>query len=338
MNIFTKTIISATILASYSVEAQNQSVEFINIPTTVNYNYEFNGYWGIYDDKDSNYKITGAKLINNSSKTSENLYLDLFLVPQNESIDLNNLPNRITTNAKIGKLEPNGTSFNNVVVSIKNTDIEKQSLYKYIPVLVLKDMETGNILNYKVLNNNINGVKKTEYTVVKDNSTTQNTSTTTSNVNVFDPIPTATPEFSKFNPYVVAESNLDLYNINKEIKLPGDWKLEIDFEKMTVSVDGENNSIDNYKLSNSNKLILMIYLSKENINKDKMINGYDFVSFELDPIAGSTRLVSPKFHDNITKLAPAGEYYPLLVLKELNTEKGEYLIKSAVRIGDAVSF
>lgn len=334
MNIFTKTIISASILASCTVEAQDESIKFINIPTTINQNYDFNGYWGIYDDKDSNYKITGAKLINNSTKTSENLYLDLFLVPQNESVDFNKLPNRITTNANIGKLEPNGTSFNNVVVSIKNTDIQKNNLYNSIPLLILKDRDTDRILNYKVLNNNIIGMNNTASNIKTDNLTVY----TNSDINVFDPIPEATPEFSKMNPYVTAESNLDLFGINKEIKLSGDWNLEIDFEKMDVSLNGENNSIQNLSLKPSNKLILMLYLSKEKINNNKMINGYDFVSFQLDPIEGVTKLVSPKFHDNITKLVPSGEYYPMLILKELNTEKGEYLIRSAVRIGDTVSF
>lgn len=397
MNIFTKIIISTCILFGYVVKAQQGDIKIDNFPSTINQNYTFDGYWGMYnDDNTSNYKITGAKLTNNSTKTSENLYLDLFLVPGKESLDLANLPNKVSINARLGKLEPNGTSFNNIVVMIRSTDVEKYNLYELVPVLVLRDRITNNILNYKVLSNNVDitfekqyaevmktseqkvnlpstnsnpiNTPKLESTIISEDKVTSNDDTiaktkiqtipaketkkkdenvTKSNyvakpplngINVFDPIPSATPENGKYNPYVTVESSVDLKNINRIFKLTGIWKFEIDFEGMKVSIFGDDNIIKNLSFKRSDKLRLMLFFTKENFDFTKEVDGYDFVSFELDPMEGVTQIEKPIYNDNITKYIPAGEYSPLLILKELDAAKGEYVIKAAIKVGEKVKF
>lgn len=439
MNIFTKIIISTCVLSLYTVQAQNDGIKILNLPTTINNNYLFDGYWGISnDDKTTNFKISGTKLTNNSTKTSENLFLDLYLVPADEELDLSKLPNKIKTNARLGKLEPNGTSFNNIVITIKNSDIENYDLNNLIPVLVLLDRDTNNVLNYRVLNNSVNitfekefvaggefngsklnlptaktdlvptkasaipkidnniasnslaknanansSAKKTNDMIANsgqkistnsDQKTITNSNTdskksdiipqakqslakndsmgdtssdmsskqdmsksTDSDINVFNPIPSATPENGVLNPYVTVESSLEVNNTHKALRITGVWKLDIDFEKMLISITGDQNAIQNYSFRKSNKLRLMLYFSKEDLNVN-IVNGYDFASFEVDPIEGAYKLDELEFYDNITKLVPAGEYFPLLVLKEFNSDKGEYVIRTAIRVGEKVRF
>lgn len=438
MNIFTKIIISTCVLSLYTVQAQNDGIKILNLPTTINNNYLFDGYWGISnDDKTTNFKISGTKLTNNSTKTSENLYLELYLVPGNEELDITKLPNKIRINARLGKLEPNGTSFNNIVITIKSSDIENYNLNDLTPVLVLIDRDTNNVLNYRVLNNNVNitfekefvgggefsasklnlltaktdlvptkanvipkvdnntssnnissnssiknvkadsSAKKTNNMIANSDpktSTDSNSNTNSktndiipqakqslakndsmgdissdtsskqaisknnnSDINVFNPIPSATPENGVFNPYVTVESTLELNDSHKALKITGIWKLDIDFEKMTVSISGDQNAIENYSFKKSNKLRMMLYFSKEDLNVNS-VSGFDFASFEIDPIAGAYKLDELDFSDNITKLVPAGDYFPLLVLKEFNSDKGEYVIRTAIRVGEIVHF
>ena len=127
MNIFTKLFLTTTVMASSFAAAQQDSINITNLPTTINKDY--------------------------SNKTSQTLFLDLYFAPSKTSVDLYNLPNKINTNAQLGNLEGNGTSFNNVIVTFKGADVQALSQGEYTPILLLKEKESGSILNYKVLSN-----------------------------------------------------------------------------------------------------------------------------------------------------------------------------------------
>ena len=152
MNIFTKLFFTTSILTSSFVVAQQDSINIIDLPNTINKDYAFDGLWRISNKPSSNvYQINGSKLTNYTSKTSDLLYLDLYFVPSNASVNLYELPNKINTRADLGTLEGNGTSFSNVSVNFKDSDIKSLNQGNYTPVLLLKEKSTGNIVNYKVL-------------------------------------------------------------------------------------------------------------------------------------------------------------------------------------------
>nr|WP_314546939.1 hypothetical protein [uncultured Empedobacter sp.] len=329
MNIFTKLFFTATIIMSSFVTAQQNGINIINLPTTINKDYSFEGVWKISNDGNtSNYKISGGKLTNYSNKTSQTLFLDLYFAPSKTSVDLYNLPNKINTNAQLGQLEGNGTSFNNVIVTFKASDLQTLAQGDYTPILLLKEKESGSILNYKVLSNKISlesnnilidkVVKNVELPQVTDANTlasTKNIDATLSDI------------------YTPVESSLDIENANKKLKLAGIWKLEIDFNTLMVTVDGINNSIQNLNSKPTNKLKLLVYFSKQNIVNEKEIDGFELLNFDVYPVSGNTKAEKLSFTSNITKLIPAGEYYPILVLTEKNDE-GNYIIKSTLALGE----
>ena len=77
----------------------------------------------------------------------------------------------------------------------------------------------------------------------------------------------------------------------------------------------------------------MIYFSNQNIKDLKEVNGYELLNVDVLPISGNTKIEKPVFNTNLTKLIPSGEYYPILVLTEQNSE-GSYIIKSTLNMGD----
>lgn len=329
MNIFTKLFFTATILTSSFVAAQQDSINIINLPTTINKDYSFDGIWKISNDGNtSNFKISGGKLTNYSNKTSQNLFLDLYFVPSKSSLDLYDLPNKINTNAQLGQLEGNGTSFNNVIVTFKCSDVQLLSQGDYVPILLLKDRETNSILNYKILSNKIS-LDSNNILIdrVVDNAelpilTEENTLASTKYIDA-----------TLSDIYTTVESSLDIENANKKVKLSGVWKLEIDFNTLMVTVDGINNSIQNLGSKPTNKLKLLVYFSRQDIYDVKEIDGFELLNFDLSPISGNTKLEKLSFNSNITKLVPAGEYYPILVLTERN-DQGNYIIKSTLGLGE----
>ena len=329
MNIFTKLFFSATIMSSSFVVAQQDSINITNLPTTINKDYSFDGIWKISNDgTTSNYKISGGKLTNYSNKTSQTLFLDLYFVPSKSSVDLYDLPNKITTNAQLGQLEGNGTSFNNVIVTFKASDIQTLAQGDYTPILLLKERESNSILNYKVLSNKISLesnnilIDKVVENVSLPQVTSQNTLASTKNIDA-----------TLADIYTPVESSLDIENANKKVKLAGVWKLEIDFNTLMVTVDGINNSIQNLNSKPTNKLKLLVYFSKQNITDVKEIDGFELMNFDVFPVSGNTKMEKLTFTSNITKLVPAGEYYPILVLTEKNAE-GNYIIKSTLGLGE----
>ncbi|MGV1021338.1 hypothetical protein ACTS9V_17135 [Empedobacter falsenii] len=329
MNIFTKLFLTTTVMASSFVAAQQDSINITNLPTTINKDYSFEGIWKISNDGNtSNYKISGGKLTNYSNKTSQTLFLDLYFAPSKTSVDLYNLPNKINTNAQLGNLEGNGTSFNNVIVTFKGSDVQALSQGDYTPILLLKEKESGSILNYKVLSNKISLesnnilIDKVVKNVELPQVTNDNTLASTKNIDA-----------TLSDIYTPVESSLDIENANRKVKLSGVWKLEIDFNTLMVTVDGINNSIQNLGSKPTNKLKLLVYFSKQNISDAKEIDGFELLNFDIFPISGNTKAEKLTFTSNITKLVPAGEYYPILVLTEKNDE-GNYIIKSTLALGE----
>ncbi|WP_312554196.1 hypothetical protein [Empedobacter brevis] len=329
MNIFTKLFFTATIMTSGFVAAQQDGINIINLPTTINKDYSFDGIWKISNDGNaSNYKISGGKLTNYSNKTSQKLYLDLYFAPSKSSVDLNELPNKIATNAQLGQLEGSGTSFNNVTVTFKASDIQTLAQGDYTPILLLKENETNKVLNYKVLSNKISlesdrifidkVVKNTQLPEIVEGNTsefTQNIDATLSDI------------------YTPVGSTLDIENANKKVKLAGIWKLEIDFTTLMVTVDGINNSIQNLTPKPTDKLKLLVYFSKQEIANENEIDGFELLNFDISPIYGNMKKDKLSLTSNITKLVPAGEYYPILVLTEKNND-GNYVIKSTLSLGE----
>ncbi|MGV0964724.1 hypothetical protein [Empedobacter falsenii] len=329
MNIFTKLFLTTTVMASSFVAAQQDSINITNLPTTINKDYSFEGIWKISNDGNtSNYKISGGKLTNYSNKTSQTLFLDLYFAPSKTSVDLYNLPNKINTNAQLGNLEGNGTSFNNVIVTFKGSDVQALSQGDYTPILLLKEKESGSILNYKVLSNKISLesnnilIDKVVKNVELPQVTNDNTLASTKNIDA-----------TLSDIYTPVESSLDIENANRKVKLSGVWKLEIDFNTLMVTVDGINNSIQNLGSKPTNKLKLLVYFSKQNISDAKEIDGFELLNFDIFPISGNTKAEKLTFTSNITKLVPAGEYYPILVLTEKNDE-GNYIMKSTLGLGE----
>jgi len=329
MNFFTKLFLTTTVMASSFVAAQQDSINITNLPTTINKDYSFEGIWKISNDGNtSNYKISGGKLTNYSNKTSQTLFLDLYFAPSKTSVDLYNLPNKINTNAQLGNLEGNGTSFNNVIVTFKGADVQALSQGEYTPILLLKEKESGSILNYKVLSNKISLesnnilIDKVIQNVELPKVTEDNTLASTKDIDA-----------TLSDIYTPVESSLDIENANKKLKLAGIWKLEIDFNTLMVTVDGINNSIQNLNSKPTNKLKLLVYFSKQNIVNEKEIDGFELLNFDIFPISGNTKAEKLTFTSNITKLVPAGEYYPILVLTEKNDE-GNYIIKSTLGLGE----
>ena len=330
MNIFTKLFFTTSILTSSLFVAQQDSINIIDLPNTINKDYAFDGLWRISNKPSSNvYQINGSKLTNYTSKTSDLLYLDLYFVPSNASVNLYELPNKINTRADLGTLEGNGTSFSNVSVNFKDSDIKSLNQGNYTPVLLLKEKSTGNIVNYKVLSYKIS-LETNQIFIDKK-------------VEVPVPITITEPEkvivskesldASLTNTYTTVGSELDISNANAKLKLVGIWQMEIDYEKLTAKIEGINNAIQNLDSKPTNKLKLLIYFSNQNIKDLKEVNGYELLNVDVLPISGNTKIEKPVFNTNLTKLIPSGEYYPILVLTEQNSE-GSYIIKSTLNMGD----
>lgn len=331
MNIFTKLFFTASLITSSYVAAQQDSINIIDLPTTINKDYAFDGLWRISNDGNtSNYKISGGKLTNYTSKTSDGLYLDLYFVPSTSTVNLYNLPNKINATAELGSLEGNGTSFNNVIITFKNSDINALSQGNYTPILLLKEKSSGSIVNYKILSNKIS-LESNEIFIDKKIA--------------LDPFPITQKEPEKTlvssellddslsNIYTPVGSSLDIEHANQKLRLVGVWQLEIDFQTLLVKIDGINNAIQNLDSKSTKKLKLLVYFSNEPIKDNNEVSGYELLNIDVLSISGNTKIEKPVFTSNITKLIPVGEYYPILVLTEQNDE-GKYIIKSTLSLGD----
>jgi hypothetical protein len=330
MNTFAKLFFAASVITSSYVAAQDE-INIVDLPNTINKDYSFDGLWKISNNSQNNtYQINGSRLVNYTNKTTDFLYLDLYFVPSNASINLYELPNKINTRADLGQLEGNGTSFSNVSVNFKDSDIRALNQGKYTPVLLLKEKSTGNIVNYKILSNKIS-LETNEIFIDKKIDASSLPLTLT------DPgkkvISNEKLDASLSNIYTTVGSELDLTNANEKLRLVGIWQLEIDYQTMIAKIEGINNAIQNLDSKPTSKLKLLIYFSKEDIKDSKEVSGYELLNVDVLPLTGHTKVDKPVFTTNLTKLVPKGDYYPILVLTEQNNE-GNYIIKSTMRMGD----
>ncbi len=331
MNTFTKLFFTASIVASSFVAAQQDGINIVDLPNTINKDFSFDGLWRITNNPQSNtYQINGSRLINYTNKTSDFLYLDLYFVPSNASVNLYELPNKINTRADLGPLEGNGTSFSNVSVNFKDSDIRELNQGNYTPVLLLKEKATGSIINYKILSNKIS-LETNQIIIDKKEEITELPLTVTDPDKII--VSNEKLDASLSNIYTPVGSDLDLSNANQKLRLVGIWQLEIDYQTLTAKIEGINNAIQNLDSKPTNKLKLLIYFSKEDIKEINQVSGYELLNVDVLPLTGNTKVEKPVFNTNLTKLIPSGEYFPILVLTEQN-DQGNYIIKSTLRMGD----
>jgi len=134
--------------------------------------------------------------------------------------------------------------------------------------------------------------------------------------------------------YSQKESVINLPSKIQNLQLIGDWKLEIDFNTYNVTLDGNENGIENLGHHPSKPLKLSIYFSKTPFNQNELVNGFEFQSINLPSIKSYSRRSQLKFETNITKMIPKGIYYPILVLAE-QTNNGEFKTKNAIQLGES---
>ncbi len=335
MNIFTKLILTVSVLTSSYTFAQRDSISINKVSIPTNNTYTFDGDWKISSTSDSNFIITGNKITNKSKKTSNTLFLNLYFIPTNSNLNLNNLDNEIGKDVILGKLEGKGTSFNNIFISFNNSDVKNLKNDNYSPLIVLKDKESNKILNYKILDDKISLennkilINRAENNIVAINGDASTVTTPSNNTvvgtNYSDP--------KLFDDYTTVESSMDLINTNKSLIFKGIWELSVDFENLLVTIKGDDNRIINTDFKPTNDLKLLVYFSKDVINDFKTINGYELVNLNLPKITGYSEIESPIFKTRLTKILPSGEYYPTLVIVE-KKDNGEYAVKSTITLGD----
>lgn len=337
MKIFTKLLLTTCIISSGYTYAQQDSISVTKIVSPVNNNYSFDGEWKISNSStNNNFVITGNKITNKSKKTSNTLFLNLYFIPANSTLNLNNLPKQISKDVVLGKLEGRGTSFNNIFVSFSDSDIKNLKKDNYLPLIVLREQETNKPLNYIILNDRIS---LDENNIFINNKPVENKTTTNSNEAVTytkpsqENIALEISDPKLFDDYTTVQSSLNLENVNNNLKFQGAWQLSVDFEKLSIDIIGKDNRIVNSNSKATNDLKLLIYFSKENIKHSNSVDGYEFANIDLAPIAGHFMIKEPTYKTNITKLLPPGEYYPTLAIVEKN-DKGEYVLRSTIALGE----
>ena len=312
-----KKILLTTALVSSTLLSAQQSVIVKESPATFSQDYVFSGNWGLNADNINNvYVITGSQIVNNSSLRSNELELAVYFVPVRTKHSIKELPNSLNRETILGSIDGNKNSFNNVRIEFTSKEIPSLSNGTYNPVLVLKEKKTGHIKNYKVLDNTFEYIdNKIQLTKTDSNQYLlkgEKADNTLSNV------------------YSTVKSDLSLaYNPN-QLVLAGEWKLDVDFETLTVMINGTNNSIQNKTPELSNNLKLLVYFSEQEPNQFQSVEGYELVTIDVKQIAKLSEIKNAKIKANITKPLPRGEYYPILVLTEAD-EFGDYKVKSAIK-------
>jgi len=323
MNSLKKLLLTTAIVTGSLAFAQH-TVMINDLPTTYNQSYEFRGSWNIKsDDMNNAYIINGSQIMNNNASRSNDLELTVHFVPTQSVYSIKNLPNNLGKVTSLGQIDGNRSSFNNVRIQFSQTEIDHLEPGVYNTVIVLKEKKNGNIINYKILNDTFRLVDN-QLRLVDETSTNyllngEKVDNTLSNV------------------YSTVKSSLSLGYTPNLIVLSGDWKLDVDFATLNVNITGENNAIQNRTSKDTNNLKLLVYFSENPAEEYKTVEGYELLNVDIKPISASSELRNPKISTNITKPIPSGEYYPLLVLTELN-EEGEYKVKSVIRFKDPYQF
>lgn len=320
MNSFKKILLTAAVISGNYAFSQH-TVVINDLPVSYsNQQYEFRGSWAIKsDDMNNSYIIHGSQIMNNTNSSSNDLGIDVYFVPTQSKYSINQLPNKLNKETKLGKIEGNRTSFNNVRIQFSQKEMEHLTPGSYNAVLVLKDLKTGEIKNYNVLNNTFRYVDE-QFRLVDETSTNyllngEKADNTLSNI------------------YSTVKSSLSLaYTPNQKV-LAGNWKLDVDFATLSVVIEGTNNSIQNKTSEDTNNLKLLVYFSESPAAEYSTVEGYELLNVDIKPISKNSELKNPVIKTNITKPLPSGDYYPILVLTEAD-ENGEYKVKSAVRFAE----
>ncbi len=122
---------------------------------------------------------------------------------------------------------------------------------------------------------------------------------------------------------------------DNSILLEKEWKINIDYKEFMVMLIGGD--IVNNTSENSNKLILDVYLAKENLYELKSnFEGVHIAKAPIDGVANSKRLSNASIKTNLRAIPPQGTYYLLLTLSELD-ESGNPIIKDTKSFKNAIT-
>ncbi len=114
----------------------------------------------------------------------------------------------------------------------------------------------------------------------------------------------------------------------KTVTFDGIWKTELNLEKMELVVTG--GALQNLADQPSNNLRLMVYYADKEFDLKKPdLIGSVFSSTDIDPIPAKGKKEGQSFITQVAleTLPATGNYYPYILLGELNPETQQYEVK-----------
>jgi len=314
MKIIHTIALSTALLATTSVMAQEHN------PFSGE-SFEFSGNWN--SNITDNYLVISSESIKNNTSNSKIVDVEFYFVPYQENYSTLQLSNHIPVSLTVGNIPANTTLKTQTKIQVDLNSINNLKLNSYKIVAVLKDRNTKEVLGNKIFNEIIN-FKISTSTDANTPITTQNTVTTPSNT-------TTTPLEVTSNNNKRDKDRIEFSNTIDQMAMVGEWKLDVDFKTLTVKIDGKGNDIVNKKSETTNDLKLFVYFI-ENLHdgSSKIIEGFEVVEADLKPIIQGGEFKNLKLDANITKYIPSGEYYPILLISELEPD-GIYKIKTFIQ-------
>lgn len=276
-----------------------------------NTDFEFLDHWNV-SQHNTNLIISNGSIKNNS-KTSKNLDIEYYLVPKNKNTTAIVKDYALPVHVNIGTIDQKKQSNKHVRIEVDFSYVNNLKMGDYNLVAVLKDKNTNQDVGYKFFNENIHIHIDTESHLTE---TSEYPTTPTTRVNkVKRP-----------------KTKLSFSTDNNQISLNGEWRLDVDFQYLTVNLNGVNNDIVNNTATDKNDLKLYIYFSEEkHTNEDKFVEGYEILSTPLKPILAGGEFKNLKLDASITEYIPSGEYYPILLISEKDDSDDTYKIKSFIQ-------
>lgn len=323
-------LFTMAIFASSCAFAQN-TVKIVDLPPTYNQQFDFKGKWMINsDDMNNSYLISGTQIVNTSSSRTNDLSIDLYFVPTQSEYSIKNLPNKLSKETILGQIDGNKSSFNNVKIIFNENEISHLKAGVYNVVLVLKDKKSGDIKNYKILDNTLRYIDG-QFRLVDESAPSTKLADKTYAING------EKIDHTLSNVYTTVKSSLSLAYTPNQVVLAGDWKLDVDFSTLMVNISGVNNSIQNRTHEKTNNLKLLVYFAEQEPKDFSNIEGYELLNVDIKPIEKSSEIKNTRIKTNITKTLPSGVYFPILVLTEAD-ENGNYNVKSTIRFKNQYTF
>ena len=274
----------------------------------------FAGNWKINQNNSTNeFIFVGSDIINTKNNNLSNYSTLFYFVPNNVVLNQNNYQSALKENYFITStnLADYRTNGNSIKISSDKLNNLSKGLYK--PLVIIKDLTNGNIISYEYLDllllNNSNSIVKNDYT---DFAPLANTNSAT-----------ATP----------SSDSKAATDFQTDVNLIGQWKLEIDFNKLLLKISGIDNAIKNDKNEQTNKLRLSVTFVEEFSETDQNISGYKIKDIDLEPLVANGEVKNTLINTNFINRIPQGEYYPVLILSELDKD-GTYKIKSTIKYKD----